>query len=88
MKKHYSVVQNMPGYLPDSPAVWFYTKKAAQDYAQYLADEWRDLDDDQTVEVIGTKRTGYDILDGEGVLQYVIEIYGPFYAPCDPDCDD
>lgn len=41
---HYHVVENTPGYLPDSEPACFRTLRGAQDYARQLAQELRDED--------------------------------------------
>lgn len=80
-RTHYSVTVNMPGYMPDEPATWTHNLKDAQAMALWEARELREAG----YVVYGSKKAGrYWTKCG----QYVVNIYGPFSAPCDRDCDD
>lgn len=83
-KLHYHVVENTPGYLPDSDMPSTYpTKHAAQDAAQELADGYRNDFDNEYI-VTGNKRDGYEIDAPEKMydLGRVIEI-----IPCADNCE-
>lgn len=42
MTQHWHVVENTPGYLPESDPATFDTEQEARDYAKSLADEFRE----------------------------------------------
>ena len=85
-RRHYHVVENTPGYLPDSddPAI-FTSRRAAERYASSLAQELRTmyLDHGEPYHLSGSARNG--IIYGErdeADLGRVIEI-----IDCvEPDC--
>jgi hypothetical protein len=56
----YSVVENTPGYMPDSDPEAFETRKHAEAYAVSLANEYRD---DAEYKVHGNAKDGYAIED-------------------------
>lgn len=85
MSRHYHVIENTPGYLPDDtePPYAYALLSAARDAAQELADRYRD-DPDGNYRVTGNKRDGYHVEDRDRThdLGRVIDVY-----PCsDTEC--
>ena len=76
----YHVVENTPGYLPDSEPACFRSRRAAEAYAASLAHELRE----DGYHCSGSARRGdiYCEQDAED-LGRVIEI-----SPCEEDCED
>lgn len=86
-RRRYTVVENTPGYLPDSEPAVFTTKRAAQQYARDLARELRELG----YRVYGNMREGYyaERPDNEYDLGRVISITEVYdYDDGDETADD
>jgi hypothetical protein len=79
LSRHYHVVENTPGYLPESEPACFRTKGEAENYAQSLADELRD----QGYRVSGNKHNGYYAERDRNDLGRVGEILGVDGSECD-----
>lgn len=75
-RRHYHVVENTPGYMPDSDPSVCRTLVEAGDYAHFLAQSLRD----DGYRVWGNKRDGYQGERDNRDLGRVIEI-----IPCDED---
>lgn len=80
---HYHVVENTPGYMPESEPACFKSRRAAEQYAADLARQLRD----DGYKVSGNARDGYwahrdpdDPYDLGRVIE-IVEVEGP---PC-PD---
>ena len=73
--RHWHVVENTPGYLPDSEPYTTASVGSARAYAQELADGYRQ-DSDGNYRVVGNHRDGYGISDRDRThdLGRVIEI--------------
>ena len=80
---HYHVIENTPGYLPDSEPLCFRTAKAAQHYAHTLASSLRE----EGYQVSGTMQNGYYAERSAQDLGRVIEIVAMDGEPC-PDALD
>lgn len=84
MMAHYHVIENTPGYLPDSEPACFRTKASAEAYARELAEELRG----EGYHVSGSaKGGGYYAERSRDDLGRVIEIVALDEPPC-PDAVD
>ena len=75
---HYHVVENTPGYLPDSEPATFTSRRDAGSYALSLARELRS----DGYHVSGTRETGYYAERDSSDLGRVIEISDCYESDC------
>lgn len=86
MARHYHVVQNVPGYLPESDPDYASTLTEARQLAKERADRFRE-DDDIRYRVAGNMRDGYYVTDPtrEHDLGVVININECSDSECSED---